>query len=80
MPRCPVCGEELIEVGHPDECGFQAYRCPNDCKFKPPLSWRVWNAVGLAIYVTLMVITLIPMLLAEGVATVVRVFRRRVKA
>jgi len=49
--RCPDCGAELLEVGYPDELGFQKYRCPNGCKFVPPISWKVWNAFGYAIWI-----------------------------
>jgi len=59
MPKCPVCGEELMEVGYPDELGFQKYKCPNGCKFETPLSWKIWNAVGVAIFLALLLIGLV---------------------
>ena len=49
MPKCPKCGAELLEVGYPDELGFQRYRCPNNCKFETPLSWKIHNAVAIFI-------------------------------
>jgi len=48
MPKCPVCGEELIEVGYPKDF-FQEYKCPNGCDFEPPLSWKIQDALGIAI-------------------------------
>ena len=61
--RCPVCGKELIEVGYPKEF-YREYRCPNGCKFDLPLSWRVRNAIGVA--VTLILFTLVSLILAIG--------------
>jgi len=66
--KCPECGAELLEVGYPDEFGFQKYRCLNDCKFKPPISWKVLNALGYCVWITAIVIFLIifaPFIIAD---------------
>lgn len=66
--KCPNCGAELIEVGYPDEIGFQSYRCPNDCKFKPPLSWKIWNAFGYCVWIAATISLLIifaPFIIAD---------------
>lgn len=57
--RCPSCGAKLLEVGYPDETGFQELRCPNDCKFEAPLSWKLWNAVGFSLYLFILSFTLL---------------------
>mgnify|MGYP000162150678 FL=1 len=59
MPKCPICGLELMEVGYPDEIGYQQYRCPNDCKFTAPLSWKIWNAVFMTSWLIVMFIMLL---------------------
>lgn len=56
---CPVCGNKLVEMGYPDELGFQSYRCPNDCQFEPPFSWKLWNAIGFVILFLFMIICII---------------------
>jgi len=48
MPTCPVCKSELVEVGFPDEIGFQHYKCPNECEFDTPLLWRIQNYILIA--------------------------------
>ncbi|HDH45020.1 MAG TPA: hypothetical protein ENG66_06500 [Thermococcus sp.] len=50
MPKCPVCGEELLEVGYPKDF-LQEYRCPNGCRFEAPLSWKIQNAFGVFIII-----------------------------
>lgn len=72
-PKCPKCGSELLPVGYPDETGAQRYKCPNGCNFKPPLSWKIKNAV--ATVVILLVYLLFT--LVAGVVWVARKILRR---
>jgi len=52
MPKCPVCGAELIEVGYPTDF-YQEYKCPNGCKFKQPVSWKIYNAFATVLIIIL---------------------------
>ncbi len=73
--RCPVCGSELVEVGYPDELGFQHYRCPNDCEFEPPLSWKMWNAFGYSVLILISVVFLVlmsPLIIADKISSMLR--------
>ena len=72
---CPVCRSKLLEVGYPDEFGFQEYRCPNDCEFSPPVSWRIWNAFGYALILLLTVVSLVllsPFIIASTISSAIR--------
>ena len=62
MPKCPVCGAELIEVGFPKDF-YQEYRCPNGCEFKPPLSWKIYNASAAVLTVVLYSLSMLLFLL-----------------
>jgi len=73
-----VCGSKLIEVGYPDEAGFQSYRCPNDCKFEQPLSWKVWNAIGVTILLLLMILAIVftsPFIIVDKIDSAISAFR-----
>jgi len=77
MPKCPVCGAELIEVGYPVDF-FQEYRCPNGCKFKPPISWKVYNTFATVLTILLfgiLTLTFSPVIIYNYIKNL-----RRVKA
>lgn len=76
MPKCPICGAELMEVGYPDELGYQRYRCPNGCRFSTPLSWKVRNALTVVAIVLTFAI-FIPVSLMVGAVVRLKSLLRR---
>jgi len=74
MPKCPICGSNLLEVGWPDELGFRRYRCPNGCEFETPLSWKVSNAVKSIVVVLVLLLGLV---MAIAISVVGRLRRRK---
>ena len=62
--KCPICKAELLEVGYPDELGYQKYACPNGCEF-----WRACELLGALIFAFFFVLTL-------PIALILRIFGR----
>ena len=71
--KCPICGSELLEVGYPDELGYQRYCCPNDCEFWKTKQWilraRAYELLGVLVFALFFV-------LALPLALILRIFGR----
>ncbi len=72
MPKCPKCGEELIEVGYPDEFGFQEYKCPNGCEIETLLHRKVMNNIYVALLLISLSILLIFAFLGRALSKILR--------
>jgi len=71
MPRCPVCGENLVEVGYPKDF-FQEYRCPNGCSFETPLSWKIKDRFTIVFAIVVLLIIVVFVRIATTLAKVRR--------
>ena len=60
--KCPICKAELLEVGYPDELGYQKYACPNGCEFWKTRRWilraKACELLGALMFAFFFVLTL----------------------